>query len=115
MSINPEILKLRQTSDQEEATVTSESSQVAVARLIGITAANMMDTIQSDIESMIEEGLRNQLDGYIFCLSRIVSHKKAWHSINRAFNSKGEKVPQKYKQQFYIDESKSNNSGIVAQ
>ena len=114
MSVNPEILKLRQSPNTEESTVASESSQAAVARLVGITAINMMDTIQADIESMIDEGLRMQLDGYIFCLSRIVSHKKAWYSISQAFHNKGEKVPHKYKQQFIADDIKSSKKGTVS-
>ncbi len=83
-------------SVQQERSENYTDTQVAVACMLGITAANMQDTIISDICNMIEQGLRVALEGYILCLSRIVSHKIAWRCITEAYIKKGESVPKKY-------------------
>jgi hypothetical protein len=88
--------ELREFAQQQSVENDYADTQTAVAHMLGITASNMQDTIISDICNMIEHGFRVALEGYVLCLSRIVSHKTAWRCINEAFAKKGESVPQKY-------------------
>lgn len=79
------------------------SSTTSLSELLGITAVNMIDTITADIVAMIEKDYRRALEGYIFCLSRIMKHDMAWQCILDAFSKTGEKVPKKYYKQFGKD------------
>ncbi len=79
----------------QQTSKVNNQSQAAI-RMLGITAANMQETIIADIAAMISQGHRDALEGYILCLSRIVSHKIAWRCITEAFSQKNEAVPKKY-------------------
>lgn len=88
---------LRQEFSQPEE---SAIDHAAVSRMLGITAANMLETISTDIAFMIDNGRRDTLEGYIFCLSRIMSHKMAWRCISETFAEKEETVPDDYRSLF---------------
>lgn len=76
-------------------------SRSNVSEILGLTAAqDMKDAITGDIEAMIEKGYRSALEGYVLCLSRIISHDTAWEYILEAFRNKNEHVPGKYYKQF---------------
>jgi hypothetical protein len=92
--------ELRERFASEKKT---ESNPNAMAQLLGITAMNMVDTITSDISTMIEKEYRAALEGYVLCLSRIMNHDTAWQCITDAFLQKGEKLPKKYYKQFGKD------------
>ncbi len=71
-----------------------------VTEALGIANEDLEEVIVGDISSMIDKGYRKAMEGYIFCLSRILDHDKCWKYINRAFNDRNEKVPERYHQQF---------------
>jgi len=72
-----------------------------ISEILKLTAAqDMRDSITADIGAMIEKGYRSALEGYVLCLSRIISHDTAWSYILEAFRSKNENVPGKYYKQF---------------
>lgn len=71
-----------------------------VTEALGIASEDLEAVIVGDIAAMIEKGYRPALEGYIFCLSRILDHAKGWTYINRAFNDRNEKVPERYHRQF---------------
>lgn len=71
-----------------------------VTEALGIANENLEAVIVNDITTMIDKGYRPALEGYIFCLSRILDHTKSWKYINRAFNDRNEKVPERYHRQF---------------
>ncbi len=85
----------------------SEQSNLISEVVSGITITNLEETITNDVEAMIHKGYRQALDGYILCLSHIVSHDKAWEAINKAFIQCNEKVPHKYFKQFGKSEDDS--------
>lgn len=68
--------------------------------LLGIINKDLEEVIVGDISAMIEKNYRPALEGYIFCLSRILDHTKCWQYINTAFNEQNEKVPERYLNQF---------------
>lgn len=96
----------RDLEKQFQETRSKDTTSVAIAELIGITAKNMGDTIIDDISTMIQKGFREALEGYILCLSRIIKHSIAWKCIGEAFGKTGEKIPQKYYELFGQDPSK---------
>ncbi len=71
-----------------------------VTEALGIANEDLEAVIVGDIAAMIEKGYRPALEGYIFCLSRILDHAKGWGYINQAFNDRNEKVPERYHRQF---------------
>ncbi len=71
-----------------------------VTEALGIASEDLEAVIVGDIAAMIEKDYRPALEGYIFCLSRILDHAKGWEYINRAFNDRNEKVPERYHHQF---------------
>lgn len=93
--------ELRERFAPKEAKNTSISPEM-VNHALGIVTEDLRDVITGDISAMLKQGgaYRRSIDGYIFCLSRIMDHKKAWDYITEAFRSQGEKVPTKYYQQF---------------
>ena len=93
MSVGKELREFAQEPSEKQP---STPTHAAVSRMLGITAANMQETIIADICGMIDEGYRPPLEGYILCLSRIVSHNVAWRCITEAFSNKKESVPKKY-------------------
>jgi len=71
-----------------------------VTDLLGIIKEDLEEVVVGDISAMIEKNYRPALEGYIFCLSRILDHAKCWQYINRAFSEQNEKVPERYRNQF---------------
>lgn len=96
MSISKE---LRERFAQPEQKDTSGMSPT-VAEVLGIANEDLEEVIVGDISAMIDKNYRKAMEGYIFCLSRILDHTKCWTYINRAFNDRNEKVPERYHQQF---------------
>ncbi len=85
-----------------------------LSEVIGIISDDMREIIIADIEAMIDKKLRTAMEGYIFCLSRIMRHDLAWEYITAAFSSKNEKVPTKYYTQFgQTEELIAKKKGIV--
>lgn len=99
MSISKE---LRERFAQPEEKDTSGISPI-IAEALGIASEDLEEVIVGDISAMIDKGFRRNMEGYIFCLSRILDHAKCWKYINRAFNNRNEKVPGRYHQQFGQD------------
>lgn len=96
MSISKE---LRERFAQAEEKDTSDLSPI-VTEALGIANEDLEEVIVGDIIAMIDKNYRAALEGYIFCLSRILDHPKSWRYINRAFNDRSEKVPERYRHQF---------------
>lgn len=96
MSISKE---LRERFAQPEEKNTSGISPI-VTEALGIASEDLEEVIVGDISAMIDKGYRKAMEGYIFCLSRILDHNKCWKYINRAFNERNEKVPERYHLQF---------------
>ena len=108
MSIGKE---LRDRFAQEDTPAVPSTEAVKIA--LGIATKDMEEVIIGDISLFIKADRRQWLDGYIYCLSRIIEHKRAWDYISKAFSSTGEKVPTKYYQQFgqtQQSENKPNRS-----
>lgn len=74
--------------------------QVALVAAMGINAIGMVEIIVHDIKKMIDKEQRNSIDGYILCLSRIISKDIAWRCITKAFHDKSEPVPSRYQKLF---------------
>jgi hypothetical protein len=71
-----------------------------VADVLGIIKDEMQESIIADLTAMIDKSYRAALEGYIYCLSRIVRHDVGWTCIIKAFAAKNEQVPKKYYAQF---------------
>ena len=99
MSISKE---LRERFAQPEEKDTSDISPI-VTKALGIASKDLEEVIVGDISAMLNKGYRKAMEGYIFCLSRILDHAKCWKYINKAFNDHNEKVPERYRQQFGQD------------
>jgi len=81
-----------------------QAEQKAVlANLIGMQVSNLDFTIYTDALAMIKNDQRERLDGYIYCLSRIISHEVALTQIQRAYKDVGESIPKYYLQLFNLD------------
>lgn len=78
----------------------SKEQQTVAALALGINSIGMVETLIADMLEMIKAGQRYSLDGYILCLSKIISHKVGWECILRAFKNAGETVPTKYHRLF---------------
>jgi len=91
---------------QENTSANLNKQSNILSELLGITAINMVNTITSDISTMIDKGLTKELKGYILCLSRIMKHDIAWEYIQDSFKNCNEKIPQKYYELFGQDPSK---------
>lgn len=74
-----------------------------VTEALGIANADLEEVIIGDISAMLKKGYYTPLEGYIFCLSRIISHKKAWKCILKAYSDCGQSVPKKYYPHFGQD------------
>ena len=96
MSVSKELRERFALSEEKN---TSDLSPI-VTEALGIANADLEEVIVGDIIAMIEKGYRPALEGYIFCLSRILDHAKGWKFINLAFNDRNEKVPERYHHQF---------------
>jgi len=77
---------------------------------LGVVANNMEESVISDISGMIEKEDRRAIDGYVLCLSRIMKHENAWNFICKAFQSKGEAVPSKYRKAFGMQETAATSN-----
>ena len=88
--------ELRESFDQLKRTSNINEQQTNASAAIGILASQMTDTITDDISEMIERNRRQELDGYISCLSRIMNKKIAWKCILQGYAAKNEKVPTQY-------------------
>lgn len=109
--MNSFIQNLRQdmsekSKDNNKETILS-SDIMATLGLLGNMA---QDAVVGDISNLIDAGMRKELDGYIFALSRIMKHDLAWESINKAFHCKKEPIPKKYFSYFLKD---SNDEKIT--
>ena len=79
---------------------TPQQGRASVAIALGINSIGMVDAISSDILDMLKKNQRYSLDGYVYCLSRIISHATAWECIIQSYKTAGEAVPKKYQQLF---------------
>ena len=95
--------ELQETFNKLTKTAKIEEQQTNTSAALGILAVQMTDTISNDIAIMIENGDRKRLDGYIFCLSRIMNKKVAWKCISNGYYAKSEKVPTQYAKLFQAD------------
>ncbi len=98
VSISKELRERFASEKKDTSDVSSVSSIVTEA--LGIANEDLEEVIVCDISAMINKDYRRAMEGYIFCLSRILDHAKCWRYINIAFNNHNEKVPERYHQQF---------------
>jgi len=77
-----------------------QTEDIATKAILGIVAEEMKEVIIADMSAMITKGYRKHLDGYVFCLSRIIKHSTAWECITIVFNKSNEPIPLKYYTQF---------------
>lgn len=96
MSISKELRERFARTEEKDTSGLSAS----VIEALGIANEDLEEVIVGDIAAMIEKNYRLALEGYIFCLSRILDHAKSWEYINKAFNDRNEKVPERYHHQF---------------
>ena len=80
--------------------------QMTVATTLGINSIGMVEIIIHDLKQMIEKEQRYSIDGYILCLSRIISKEISWRCITKAFSDQGEPIPSQYQQLFNRNEEK---------
>lgn len=66
------------------------------ATLIGLYADSTAETVQSDLEHMIKNNLKEQMRGYVLCLSRYLNHNKIFPAIQNAFSNQSKTVPDDY-------------------
>lgn len=92
-SVSKELRERFSPVDTSKATATANEA-------LGIMSEDLELVVVGDIVAMIKGNLRPTLEGYIFCLSRIMSHAKGWEYINKAFSECNEKVPERYRQRF---------------
>lgn len=97
MSISKE---LRERFTKEPEKDTSDLAQELLKGTFALASEDMAEVVISDISGMLRLDYRKALDGYILCLSRIISHERAWDYISEAFQACGEKVPAKYYERF---------------
>jgi len=90
--------QFREGIAQEQAKESQSNS--SISQVLGIIGSTMTEVIESDIGKMIERDLRQEIDGYVLALSRIMRHDLGWKCILNAFASKQETVPAKYKSYF---------------
>ena len=90
----------KDTPSSIDARSDSINASLLIAEALGIAKADLEEVIVSDISAMIDKNYRKAMEGYIFCLSRILDHAKCWKYINKAFSDRNEKVPERYHQQF---------------
>lgn len=55
-----------------------------------------VEGVTLDLQKMIDEGLRIQLDGYVLALSRLMKHKTAWKCLVESFSSRNESIPKRF-------------------
>ena len=75
----------------------NQDAQMSVATALGINSISMIESIMHDIEEMIKGDKIYSLDGYILCLSRIISHKIGWECVNMVFTKMSMPVPSHFK------------------
>ncbi len=66
------------------------------AASLGILLSITEETVTSDIRQMISKGQNHSLEGYIFCLSRIINHNFAWNCICKAFTAENAPISRAY-------------------
>ena len=76
------------------------SSVSGAATVLGITSMGMVDVIVSDIKELLGRNQWDSLNGYVLCLSRIISTDIAWNCITEGFKGCKEAIPQKYYKAF---------------
>ena len=81
----------------------AQEQSASISEILGITAISMTETIIDDIVAMIKKDYILSLEGYIFCLSRIMKHEVAWKCIEVAFRKAKTRIPSKYYKQFGVD------------
>ena len=89
-----EIAKQAVTKEPEKAPDKPTKAQTKSA--LGFVLATAEETLISDICKMLREKQMHSLEGYVFCLSRVVKHDEAWHCVCEAFRKCNVPVPGKY-------------------
>jgi hypothetical protein len=78
------------------AQVKTDEIGSTVSFMLGITSVGMEETIQKDIYGMITKKQQHSLNGYVLCLSKIVSHEIGWSCLSGAFSRANTAIPSKY-------------------
>ncbi len=96
------IREIEPVSDKDDSglPISSQPKKETLANIIGLMGSITIEVILSDINKMLEANKRENLDGYIFGLSRLLRHDLAWQCIVDAFADRNEPVPSKYYPQF---------------
>ena len=71
-----------------------------ISLMLGYIASMGVSSIIDDLDKMIKQNKRQEVDGYILALSRIMKHSIAFDCIQKAFTKNNEVVPGKYKNIF---------------
>lgn len=90
------------------------SPQLGVATMLGITSMGMVDVIVSDIRELLGRNQWNSLNGYVLCLSRIISKEVAWKCITEGFKECKESIPQKYYKAFGKESGEGKSASGMA-
>jgi hypothetical protein len=45
---------------------------------------------------MVEHGRTAELNGYVYCMFRVLEKRKAWSYIREAFSAAGQNIPTQY-------------------
>lgn len=77
----------------------------AIANLVGLVVSGFDETVISDLSTLIQQGRREGINGYVLCLSRVVRHELGWELVKKAFEQEKEKVPSKYNRLFGQDKA----------
>jgi len=81
--------------DRKETLNTRLPGEVA-AGLLGIIQEGMDEVIPSDLKTMLENNLRQQMDGYVLCMARILEMDRAWSYIEKVFSDERVNIPETY-------------------
>jgi hypothetical protein len=64
--------------------------------MLGLMGDIAIEGVTKDMQRMIDDGLRTELNGYILALSRLMKHDTAWKCLIEAFSAKSESIPKRF-------------------
>lgn len=83
-------------SDENRFTVDKNT----ISNVLNFLSFATAETIAADIRYMLEKEHPQELDGYVFALSRLMKHDSAWAIITTAFSEQKSTIPPKYYKHF---------------
>ncbi len=89
-----------QISDEIDPFIPPAKFDKVMEVIQGAALGRIQTAIVDDIGAMIDKNQRYSIDGYILCLSRMISHEIAWSGVQEAYQAKNQTVPPKYAKLF---------------